>query len=138
MAAVQQDPTALFYAAEEVRDIELSMAHDKLQHRLEAKKAKTTTRASDPSASAPAVEMTAVAAYGKLCEAEGVEYRVYTGDSDDAQKREDFRNPDAAWEDMGCVIFTSALSVAVNPTEVTFGKLFLHTCGTGSTLRDQF
>ena len=80
----------------------------------------------------------AVRAYGKLCDAEGVARRIYTSDSDDAQKREDFRDPHAAWEDVGCVIFTSTLSVAVNPTDVTFGKLFLHTCGTRSTLRDQF
>ena len=58
-------------AAEEVRDIELSMAHDKLQQRLEAKKAasdnsKASKRVSDPSTSAPAaaMEMTAVATYG--------------------------------------------------------------------------
>ena len=79
--------------------------------------------------------------YGKLCEKLGLssdEYEIYSSDTSDELKKKHFADPDLSWENVGCLIFTGSLSVAVDPRKTTFGKLFIHTMRGGTQLRDQF
>jgi hypothetical protein len=43
------------------------------------------------------------------------------------QVRKDFLNPDEAWKDVDVIVFTSKLSVAVDPKTTFFGHLFIIT-----------
>ena len=76
--------------------------------------------------------------YGKVCHKLGVIFEIYSSDTADEMKKKHFADPDLSWENVGCLIFTGSLSVAVDPRKTTFGKLFIHTMRNGTQLRDQF
>ena len=73
-----------------------------------------------------------------MCAALRVPFSLYTGDTSDKVKERDFRDIDAAWADKRAVIFTSSLTVGVDPRKTVFTDLFLVTSRSGSTLRDLF
>ena len=73
--------------------------------------------------------------YARYCDAKDIPYKLYCSDSSDSYEN-DFKDPDAAWEDLGVIIFTSKLSVAVDPKTTKFEHLFIHTCRRGSTSRN--
>lgn len=77
-------------------------------------------------------------AYGRLLTKHGFTSIVYHGESSRATKRLHFSDPDTHWASYDAIIFTSSLSVGVDPRKCVFGKLFLHTFPMGATLRDLF
>ena len=76
--------------------------------------------------------------YAKLLTAHGYTSAMYHGESSSATKRRHFSDPDTYWAKVDAVIFTSSLSVGVDPRKCKFGKIFLHTFPMGATLRDLF
>lgn len=76
--------------------------------------------------------------YAALLTLHGYRWVLYHGDSSRATKRLHFSDPDTHWANADAVIFTSSLSVGVDPRACKFGKIFLHTCPMGATLRDLF
>jgi hypothetical protein len=60
------------------------------------------------------------------------------GDTAETSKKKMFEDADEAFKEAAVVIFTSTLSVGVDITDLSFGKLIMITCRTGCMLRENF
>jgi hypothetical protein len=65
--------------------------------------------------------------YAQYCTERGVSYVLYHGAVSASKKRDDFKNPDAAWADKQVVIYNLCVTVGVDPKTTTFKCMFLHT-----------
>lgn len=66
----------------------------------------------------------------KVClvlEEYGVPHEAYTGDTGDDIKFSHLKDPDTHWELLGAVVFTTTISVGVDPKRVKFAKVFMWT-----------
>jgi hypothetical protein len=71
--------------------------------------------------------------YGRMCLTQKIPFKLYISDASDSVC-DDFKDPDKHWEKIGVIIFTSKLSVAVDPRRTHFGHLFIDTCRGASSL----
>ena len=76
--------------------------------------------------------------YANLLTKMGYTTALYHGESSSSTKREHFANPDFHWGKVDAVITTTTISVGIDVRSTSFGKIFLHTCRGGSSLRDIF
>jgi hypothetical protein len=70
---------------------------------------------------------TAAKTYAQYCANRGVSHVLYHGSVSASKKRDDFRNPDAAWADKQVVIYNLCVTVGVDPKSTTFKCMFMHT-----------
>lgn len=75
--------------------------------------------------------------YARMCLIKKIPCKVYISDASHSVNN-DFLDPDGAWKNIGVIIFTSKLSVAVDPRTTTFGHLIIDTSRAGCNLRDMF
>ena len=72
----------------------------------------------------------------KLLNSFGTPFEIYRGDSCKNIKARDLQHPDFHWEPLGGLLFTTSLSVGVDPQTVKFARVFGMTSRTGCGIRD--
>ena len=77
------------------------------------------------------------AIYG-LMKQEKVPCKPYSSKTNDNSKFEDLKDPGSVWLEFGCIASTTSLSIGVDPKGIRFARVFMWTCRTGCTLREQF
>ena len=70
-------------------------------------------------------------------EEKGVPWKPYCGDSNDEAKR-GLNDPDREWEALGALVFTTTLSIGVDPKSVRFARCFMWTHHAGCELLPMF
>lgn len=71
-----------------------------------------------------------------LLEQEKVRWKPYSGETDDESKAR-LSDPDAEWDLFGAIVFTTTLSIGVDPKRVRFARVFIWTCRTGCNVLTQ-
>jgi hypothetical protein len=74
----------------------------------------------------------------RLMTQEKVPCKPYSGKTNDNSKFEDLKDPGSVWLEFGCIASTTSLSIGVDPKGIRFARVFMWTCRTGCTLREQF
>lgn len=72
----------------------------------------------------------------RLAEAMGVPWKPYSGETCSESKSR-LSDPDSEWKKYAVIIFTTTLSVGVDPKAVQFGRVFVITCRTGCNVLTQ-
>ena len=75
-------------------------------------------------------------AYALYCRDLGIPFVVYHGSS--GTNKQDFEDPDWAWESVQAVIYNTCVTVGVDPKRTTFKEIFLHTSFYGANWLSMF
>ena len=78
----------------------------------------------------------AAMAYARYCSERRITYVKYDGKS--GTNKQDFSDPDTAWNDFQVVIYNTCVTVGIDPKRTTFKEIFMHTSYHGANWLSMF